>query len=164
MSSSCPFQPLLHPLLLPGASFLTALRLPARPSCISSPTQHPKLVSLSPSPLNVPRSAHKLGSVPRSGVRWCVLVCVWKSLSMNSDRQKASVGGVPPQDDKEPDVWVPGPCQGHLQRETGTEVKRTTGDPVRRPIAHRSSRRAALAGPVSAVTLLLGACPCFPFL
>lgn len=54
-----PFQPLLHPLLLPGASFLTGLRLPAGISCISSPIQPPNLVSLSPSPPNVPRSSHR---------------------------------------------------------------------------------------------------------
>lgn len=71
----------------------------------------------------------------------------------------------------QPAAWVPGPCQGHLQRETGTEVKQTTGDSVRRPLAHGGNqepwglgKQAALAGPVSAVTLLLGACPCSPFL
>lgn len=94
---------------------------------------------------------------------------------MNSDRQKTSVGKeMPPQrcdTDKETAAWMPGPCQGHLQRETGTKVKQPTGDQVRRPIAQHSSRelwvlsrRATLAGLVSAVTLLLEACPCSPFL
>lgn len=55
---------------LPGVSFLPC---PAfHPSCISSPTQHPRLVSPSfPSPSNVPRSSHR----PEPQVRGHFLVC-----------------------------------------------------------------------------------------
>lgn len=65
-----PFQPLLHPMPLPGVPFLPC---PAfHPPCISSPTQHPSLVSPSfPSPSNAPRSAHR----PEPQVRGHFLVC-----------------------------------------------------------------------------------------
>lgn len=138
-----PFHPLLHPLLLhplllPGASFLTDLRLPAGISCISSPTQHPNLVSLPPSPSQCAQvfpQARLCSQLWGRDAGEMVLPGVWGGgLSTNSDRQeKASVGKEVSRQrcdtDEEPAAWMPDPCQGHLQRETGTKVKQTTGDP-----------------------------------